>query len=1011
MEKQHIQQYLVDLKRRGQRFSLFQFCIGVISGGLFALLLLSFGLSFHLEYTIAVVLAALFALGTLVYRATEFSDRRQQYGSVAEMARLVEARLPSLRGRTFLVLEKTDAERGEHFLLQRAFQSVWTTLSGFPLQHFISSTALKRAGKQLLYTVVLIIIGQYALPIGPLQSLYSLKGKDGFQQQLAAKADIDPDAEVVIGDISITYIFPEYTKMVPVEIPNSNGHIQAPAGTTIQIRAKTLRAYQSASIQFNDERTEPVNLSFGRDIETTFVLSEEGQYRFLLFDGEKQLPSSRFEMEFHDDDPPIVVAELQNEKVPANRPIKIKWNASDDFGLERVVVELEKDDETYQIILKKPKQNTLELNATLNRVAKQLNLKGGDVVSVTIVAYDNQAPVDQSVAIEEGAPYGKRGESAKMKLTIMTPEMSAAEMRALNRRLRDALIPVLAEYLVEPSLPSLSPTGMVKWGGIAKKRYAPLRELVDTEWGEQWPTYLSAELISEVLRDSGTMLRYVSTTYGEGRVGEPKEKDNEHFKEMHVVHVAQLERVIFIIDRMLRQVAFQEVSERSQKLSSIVERLLNKDFEELSAAEIFALLDPVNQTMRQLNEASEELSTSTLKDFIQNRSEEIESLKEEMKKAVEAENMELARSLMEQVSASVEQFSEGLQEQLERMKQEEEKLQEEMESLIEKLKEIEEKQEALTKELELARQQEPEDIQEMVAAWEKMLKLAERAEEESIEILNLAGDGSGFRSSSLQRYDRLKMEQTGLREAIQAKYLDASINSAQLVMRRVETTQYINESETNRSRYGADKRPKSLSKISEKTSKIEQLDSQIIELLLKMQEDPVAETVEMQELAQQLSPEEAELMQQMKEAEGKVQEMEQQIPTADGSAYQFAQEATKAMKIAEDNLAKGQAMQGEGYQEQAADRVRDTIEALEQAMQQLQQMQQQMQQMSGEGEGAGAGDGEDSGSDITTADIPLEEDKMSPEEYRKALIEGMRGNVPQEFEALKKRYYEELVAQ
>ena len=76
---------------------------------------------------------------------------------------------------------------------------------------------------------------------------------------------------------------------------------------------------------------------------------------------------------------------------------------------------------------------------------------------------------------------------------------------------------------------------------------------------------------------------------------------------------------------------------------------------------------------------------STLKDFIQNRSMEIDNLKEQMRQSVDDGDMEQARSLMEQVSSSVEQFSEGLKEQLERMKQEEDELQEEMESLIEKL--------------------------------------------------------------------------------------------------------------------------------------------------------------------------------------------------------------------------------------------------------------------------------------------------------------------------------------
>ena len=39
------------------------------------------------------------------------------------------------------------------------------------------------------------------------------------------------------------------------------------------------------------------------------------------------------------------------------------------------------------------------------------------------------------------------------------------------------------------------------------------------------------------------------------------------------------------------------------------------------------------------------------------------------------------------------------------------------------------------------------------------------------------------------------------------------------------------------------------------------------------------------------------------------------------------------------------------------------------------------------------------------------EEFRTPEEYRRALLEGMEGDVPEEYRALKKRYYEELVLQ
>ena len=107
--------------------------------------------------------------------------------------------------------------------------------------------------------------------------------------------------------------------------------------------------------------------------------------------------------------------------------------------------------------------------------------------------------------------------------------------------------------------------------------------------GEQWPgIFRSARLRG--FKRSGTMLRYVSTTYGESRVGEPKSKDNENFREMHIAHVAQLERVIFIIDRMLRQLHFKKYpsvqSDYPPSFSDLLIRILRRCLLH------FSLLDP-----------------------------------------------------------------------------------------------------------------------------------------------------------------------------------------------------------------------------------------------------------------------------------------------------------------------------------------------------------------------------------------------------------------------------------
>lgn len=111
-------------------------------------------------------------------------------------------------------------------------------------------------------------------------------------------------------------------------------------------------------------------------------------------------------------------------------------------------------------------------------------------------------------------------------------------------------------------------------------------------------------------------------------------------------------------------------------------------------------------------------------------------------------------------------------------------------------------------------------------------------------------------------------------------------------------------------------------------------------------------------------------------------------------------------------------MQGQGHQLDAARRVREAREQLERQMQNHQQMQQSIGQMQGEkqpgGEGEGEGEEKDNGEGERQdggVELPLAEDFQTPEAYRRALLEGMESDVPDEYEALKRRYYEELVRQ
>ncbi len=97
----------------------------------------------------------------------------------------------------------------------------------------------------------------------------------------------------------------------------------------------------------------------------------------------------------------------------------------------------------------------------------------------------------------------------------------------------------------------------------------------------------------------------------------------------------------------------------------------------------------------------------------------------------------------------------------------------------------------------------------------------------------------------------------------------------------------------------------------------------------------------------------------------------------------------------------------------AAGRLRAAQQALEQQMAEQQQMQQMMQQMQGKQNKPNDGEegAQSAGESTHEVAIPAPEEFRTPEAYRRALLEGMQGDVPDEYEALKKRYYEELVRQ
>jgi hypothetical protein len=150
----------------------------------------------------------------------------------------------------------------------------------------------------------------------------------------------------------------------------------------------------------------------------------------------------------------------------------------------------------------------------------------------------------------------------------------------------------------------------------------------------------------------------------------------------------------------------------------------------------------------------------------------------------------------------------------------------------------------------------------------------------------------------------------------------------------------------------------------------------------------------------------------------KAQALARDFPVRPTGLEPALEEAGARMSAAGDDLQRGRPMPAEGSQAVAAERVQAAREALEQAMQSAAQQRREMEGGEGgtsgqEGEPAESEAGDDgrAARDRKAFELPSREEFLTPEAYRRALLEGMEGDVPEAYRALKRRYYEELVSQ
>ncbi|MBW1877092.1 MAG: hypothetical protein JRJ84_01885, partial [Deltaproteobacteria bacterium] len=546
------------------------------------------------------------------------------------------------------------------------------------------------------------------------------------------------------------------------------------------------------------------------------------------------------------------------------------------------------------------------------------------------------------------------------------------------------MLDVLADHLEEPWPVSDTVGGLVIWGAELARRYDPLDDAIEEYWGGVVAESLEGDVVRRVTRTGRELIRYTQVAFAPGSPERPRREEVAITSELRDKAIVALEDGILALDRSMEMRALRELSEDVRELATTAENLREMMEGDPDAQEMFARLDRLERQLAQMMESAARLKEGGLKEFVNQRQGELQSLIDEIREAIAEGRLDDARELMEQLTRQIQQLSEGIQDNLEQMMAEESDAMAQAQDFLEQLEELEEKQLALQEEVrELRQQGDAGSAERAEQLWEEIERRAERlAERGQAYGEGLEKAGRAFHEQEVAGAASDQLEH--LRESASARDLNGvrqTIPRAQLDWRLAEAR---HEREAARARgklSGPGQREvwqiqRELQELEELVEALEQTSSGL---------DP-----ETQEQVRGQRQRQQQLEGELQGARQQARQLQQGFPVRPEGLQEGLRDAGEQMGQASEDLGHARPMQAEGAQEMAAQRIRDARESLERAMEQARQQAMQLSEPSQREPCDECDGGEGSRDSRAEVEIPSPEEFRTPEEYRRALLEGMQ---------------------
>ncbi len=904
----------------------------------------------------------------------------------------VEAVAPAFEGELLTVLDRTARPLGSPVLVQRMANRVADPLDALAPARVVPAGPATRWALAAVCAFVLLALSNL-LAIGPAAVLSAFRAVGAAVKEPA----IEEGPRALVGDITLRYLYPTYTGLSPMEIPNSNGDVHAPPGTVVEIRARAERGWDTVELDAYGARA-PAQIDADRALRSSLSVrvpaeTEPATWRFYFTGSAGSMYSPDYRIVVDPDLAPQVTLDVASARIRAalDQPLGVAWHVHDDYGVKTVVVEIREGSSTREVEVRAPLNVPRDVEDTLLLTPKQLGLSPGSSVQLRLKAWDN-----------DDVSGSKAGWSAPVQLVVQGAQGDPSKMMPARRELRDALVLVLADFLLDASPPIASPADGEKWAVLANARYERVDNLLAAKWADGQGGLADGSALREL---DAKRRAFLATVRGLPAGGRLAAADRDAIAEAQAAHVEALEGSILLFDTMIQRAAMQLVSQVAEDMAAEAEEM-RADFPKVdkeNAAQALARLDQLARMLKALSEAAAQVGEGALAEFTNQGVAQLSDMLAEARKAIEEGRYDDAKAMMDRLAEGMRQLADGLKDQQKRQADSSNAVANAMKDLDTEMAKLQEMQQAVRERTESAREEHGASMDEALAVWKEIEERAQSASRGAGAVVTASGPlgGGVFRSAS-----DMRAEVEGLLDAARARNVERTRSRAEGTIQEVQgmagTLKWVGRDPA---------RVAGAVGVEAALPPIQADAKRIVALLDKLQRQQASP--ELQRALEQLADQQQEINERAekvsKDAQGVARNLPMKAPGLQKGAEQAAEESGRATQAMRD----GDPMAATGGQQATEDGLQEARDALKQAEQTMQSM------SKGAGEGGSSGDGEPGdeqsgsgqGSPMGEMTLPAPEQFQTPEAYRQALMEGMQGDVPEQYKSSNLRYYEELVRQ